>query len=284
MGENTLTARVDGNKIPANDHNELVQALQIDLVPRNNSRAPQDIIGQLGTSAVRWLRAYVKTYHIGDSANGLTISEAVAGEIHIKRGSSAEEIRLRNGALEFYIAGVKSFEITPTKMNTFFNGVKSLEITPTLVNMYINGTLKTKIDSNGFDGQYIKLLSTSYETMTNTKRFIKGNVLVQSDLDTNDTLSTLSLAVRNGFRYRVSLTARTYSYGGGGWNYRLSADAVELNDFGAFGNNVDTFFITKTSTWIYTATANATVVFRWYAPSSGGNHGVNGGQAYVEEI
>lgn len=113
MGTNTLTSRVDGEKIPASDHNELVQALLIDLVPRNNSRAPEDIIGQLGISTLRWLRAYVKEYFVGTSANNLRIYEGAPNELWLERNSNSDEqIRIIENAIEFYTSGVKRFSIT----------------------------------------------------------------------------------------------------------------------------------------------------------------------------
>ena len=118
MGTNTLTGRTDGEKIPANDHNELVQALLIDLVPRNNSRVPQDIIGQLGTSALRWLRTYTKELFVGDAANNLKIYEGAANELWLQRDSLSNEIiRIRNGLIEMYIAGSLMFTLDATGIN-----------------------------------------------------------------------------------------------------------------------------------------------------------------------
>jgi len=249
MGTNTLTARVDGNKIPANDHNELVQALLIDLVPRNNSRAPQDIIGALGTSALRWLRAYVSEYYVGNAANNLRIYEGAAGELWIENGLN-NRVKIRSGIIE----------------------------------IWINNVLKGSFDSNGLEGALIKAQSVSNDSIASDKRFISGSVLVQSDLDTNDTLSSLVLGVRNGYKYSINITMKnTAGADTAGWPVLLTANAVLLNNFGGFATGA-TGETSQTLTWIYTATTTANITFRWYVPSAGGAQGVNGGLAWIEEI
>ena len=112
MGDNALTVASSGQDIPSSHHNELVTAFLQNMVPRNASRTAEDLAGALGTSALRWLRAYVETYHIGTASANLTISEAVAGEIHIARDVADEKIILRNGALEFHVNNVKRFEVS----------------------------------------------------------------------------------------------------------------------------------------------------------------------------
>lgn len=110
MGLNTLTARVDSEIIPAADHNELVEALGIDFVPRNASRVPTDIIGQLGTSALRWLRVFSKEYFIGDAANNLKITESAAGVIKI--GNAANDfVLISNGKCEFYTNNIVRWRV-----------------------------------------------------------------------------------------------------------------------------------------------------------------------------
>lgn len=110
MGTGTLTTRSDNDLIPASDHNEILEALSIDLVPRNASNAAQDIIGSLGTSAYRWLYAYVQQYYIGNSANNLRIYEGASGEIWINNGQN-EIIKLKNGELSFEIDGTERFKV-----------------------------------------------------------------------------------------------------------------------------------------------------------------------------
>ena len=118
MGLNTLSAATDGQVIPAAHHNELVTALGGDFVPRNPSRVPEDIIGQLGTSALRWLRAYVQTYHIGTASSNLIIYEGAAGELWIQRNDiSKESLRIKDGLIEMYVAGVKKFDVTSSGIN-----------------------------------------------------------------------------------------------------------------------------------------------------------------------
>lgn len=110
MGTNTLTTRTDGETIPASDHNEILQALRQDLVPRNNSNAPEDIIGQLGTSALRWLRAYCQEYRVGDAANNLVISEPTPGTLKIERPDN-DYIEIADGEISFYMNNVKRFAV-----------------------------------------------------------------------------------------------------------------------------------------------------------------------------
>lgn len=123
MGINTLTTRVDGNTIPAADHNELVEALRINFVPRNNSNSPEDIIGQLGQSNLRWLRAFVQEYFVGDAANNLKIYEGAAGELWIERNSSSDEIiKLIDNGVEFWVNGVQVLRFGETELEAAPNG------------------------------------------------------------------------------------------------------------------------------------------------------------------
>ena len=103
MGTGALTVASAGQDIPASHHNELVEAFLQTLVPRNASRTAEDLAGSLGQSTLRWLRAYVETYHIGTASANLTISEAVAGEIHILRDVNDEKIIIKNGSVDFYV-------------------------------------------------------------------------------------------------------------------------------------------------------------------------------------
>ena len=102
MGTGTLTSRSDGETIPSADHNELVDALSVDVVPRNTSRVATDIIGQLGTSLFRWLRIYVKEIFVGTAANNLKIYEGTSGELWLENPSN-DSIRLLSGVTRFYI-------------------------------------------------------------------------------------------------------------------------------------------------------------------------------------
>jgi len=110
LGDNTLTTRSDGNTIPATDHNEVLQALSIDLVPRNNSNAAEDVAGALGTSLYRWLRAYIGEIYIGDAANNLKITEPGAGILRISIPNN-DYIELTQGAISIYTNGNKKFSV-----------------------------------------------------------------------------------------------------------------------------------------------------------------------------
>lgn len=107
MGTNVLPAASSGDVIPATDHNALVTALLEDLVPRNASRVPTDIAGQLGTSIYRWLRAYLKEAIIGTAGNNLKIYEGAAGELWFENDD--EIIKLTPSGVEILIAGVTKF-------------------------------------------------------------------------------------------------------------------------------------------------------------------------------
>lgn len=119
MGTNTLSVATDGQVIPAAHHNELVTAIGGDFVPRNASRVPQDIIGQLGTSALRWLRTYSNEYYIGAAAQNLKIYEGASGEIWIERNASNKElIKLKNGSIEVIVNNVLVGNFQQTTLTT----------------------------------------------------------------------------------------------------------------------------------------------------------------------
>lgn len=113
MGTNTLTTVSDGDLILAAHHNELLQALRQDLVPRNNSDVPEDIFGQLGTSALRWLRAYVQEYRIGDAANNLRIYEPSSGIIRLEQ-SANNYVEILGDELRVFANGTQQFRVTST--------------------------------------------------------------------------------------------------------------------------------------------------------------------------
>lgn len=115
MSTNTLSAASDGQVIPAAHHNEIVTALIQDLVPRNTSRIPEDISGQLGTSALRWLRLFSKEFFLGTSSQNLKFYEGAVGEIWIERNSPTKEtIKIKDGSIQFLIAGnlIATFDAT----------------------------------------------------------------------------------------------------------------------------------------------------------------------------
>lgn len=112
MGSNTLSLATPGQDIPADHHNELVQALLNEIVPRDASRVAVDLAANLGTSALRFLRAYAANFHIGTASNNLKIYEGAANEIWIERGGTSNEIiKLRNGTIEFWKSGASVFSL-----------------------------------------------------------------------------------------------------------------------------------------------------------------------------
>lgn len=127
MGDNALSTATPGQVIPSDHHNGLVQALLQNIVPRNASRVAEDLAGQLGTSAYRWLRAYIETYHIGTPSNNLLIYEGATGEIWIQRNDASNEtLRIKDGTIEAYIAGIKKFDVTSTGINWATQASKSI--------------------------------------------------------------------------------------------------------------------------------------------------------------
>lgn len=113
MGTGTLTSRSDGEIIPAADHNELVEAFTEELVPRNASRVATDLSGQLGTSAFRWIQAFVRDYFVGDAANNLKIYEGATGELWLERSSPSDEvIKIKSDEIELVVEGVSVLRFT----------------------------------------------------------------------------------------------------------------------------------------------------------------------------
>lgn len=112
MSDNTLSVAVDQDIIPAAHHNELVEAFLQALVPRNTSRAPADLAGNLGTSIYRWDFAYIARIIIGAAAQNLKIYSGATNEIWIERGGTSNEIiKLRSGSFEFWKSGASVFSV-----------------------------------------------------------------------------------------------------------------------------------------------------------------------------
>lgn len=64
MGTGNLTVRNDGDVIPVTDHNELVDAMEVDLIPRNSSGIPTANGGKMGTPTYPWIRATITTGYL----------------------------------------------------------------------------------------------------------------------------------------------------------------------------------------------------------------------------
>lgn len=85
-------------------------ALGLDFVPRNASRVPTDIVGSLGTSALRWLRTYSTEYFIGDAANNLKIYEPSSGIIRIENANN-DYMLITDGTVEMWTNNVRRFRV-----------------------------------------------------------------------------------------------------------------------------------------------------------------------------
>lgn len=96
MGTNTLSTRSPGEVIPSSDHNSLVQALEVDMVPRNGSGVATDIAGSIGTSTYRWDSAYVKKIFIGEVANLIDFEQS-GSTLILKLGGSTVATFTSNG-------------------------------------------------------------------------------------------------------------------------------------------------------------------------------------------
>lgn len=187
MGTGTLTSSADGDIIPASDHNQLVNALLEEIVPRDTTKAPVDEGGQLGTSLYRFLYAYVTNYFIGTAANNLKIYEGATGEIWLER-ANAEIIKMRDGQID--IIGPAGDTIA--QFNTITNkglvgtGIQESSVPRTKI---INKPFAIKGPNNGSRGglgaiagmdcsisvvagrKYIAAMNTESSSVTGTMRF-----------------------------------------------------------------------------------------------------------------
>lgn len=122
MGINVLPVAVDSDVIPAEHHNAIVSSLLDQVVPRDNNRTPGDLVGSLGTSVFRWLRAYCEEYRVGDAANNLKMYEGATGELWIERASASDEIiKLKEDALEIIISGASVFTFSAAQLTSVIN-------------------------------------------------------------------------------------------------------------------------------------------------------------------
>jgi hypothetical protein len=92
MGSGSLTTETDGDTASASDVNQYKSALLEDIVPRNSSGVATDQSGSLGTSALRWLNAYIAKWIIGTVASGLSIEEDSGKIAFFVGGSKVAEI------------------------------------------------------------------------------------------------------------------------------------------------------------------------------------------------
>lgn len=216
MGTNTLTGRTDGEVIPAADHNELVTALGGDFVPRNNSAVPEDIFGQLGTSALRWLRAYLKACHIGTAANNLIIDESVAGELWL-RNPTNESIRLRNGKIDCYVNNALVSRLDLATNEFFIAGTAAYAMTSSQHTFRIGGVSTVTFDSITM-GTPIKYID--YDSLKHNDKVITGEftAAMRGDYGATPFTATINNCV-SGKKLFIEI--------GGSWSNQIG-EAMEL--------------------------------------------------------
>lgn len=110
MGTGTLPVAVDDNIIPATHHNALVEAMLLDIVPRNASRVATSDAGQIGSSLYRFLRGFFGEVRIGTSAENLKVYSGAANEMWIEI-PNGDRIQLAQGDISIWTDGVKRFSI-----------------------------------------------------------------------------------------------------------------------------------------------------------------------------
>lgn len=87
MGTNTLNNRTDGEVVDQTFFNEIHEALNGDLVPRNTSGAPNDNVQACGTSTFRFSQVFGVLLKFGSVAGNLQIEEA-SGDIVFRRNGT----------------------------------------------------------------------------------------------------------------------------------------------------------------------------------------------------
>jgi hypothetical protein len=126
MSENTINTQIDGTIIQASHVNQYKTALVEDLVPRDLSGAPDDEAGGLGTDIFRWAKS--------------VISKMFTNKLSI----GAEGNESDNPSL------------TATLSNLLVDVIAAKNI-----QFRVGGSVKGRVDTDGFDGQYLKALSVS---------------------------------------------------------------------------------------------------------------------------
>lgn len=224
MGTGTLTSRSDGEKIPASDHNELVEALVGDYVPRNPSRAPQDIIGQLGTSVYRFLRAYIKEYFIGASANNLKIHEGATGEIWIENPNN-DRIKIKDGSIE----------------------------------LISNNVVRFRVNDSGIDWTVSSIPISALPVTTNYTGTKSGTIVSTGTVDS----TTINTTINRNYMMIVSYDSIRGAAGETSVvSFKVASGVVKSWDFDGGATDVDYDY--NTLTWVYKATSSGNKLFELF--------------------
>lgn len=223
MGTNSLSVASPGQDIPADHHNELVTAFLQEIVPRNASRVPTDLAGNLGTSALRFLRVFSANYHVGDAANNLKIYEGATGELWIERNSSSDElIKIKSDGVEILKGGVVVAKFEASTLTT----------------------PEKYIDHDSLKTNYQKLIS-DVQTYGST-----GNV---NDLIYSETMNNCIA----GKRIKWTDVHRIVTSGGGDIEFYINGNQIfEYNEVGSL-DTVKVFTYTIPSNGNYTFSVEA---------------------------
>lgn len=233
MGTGALTARTDGETIPASDHNELTGALSVDLVPRNSSRISEDIAGQLGTSTLRWLRAYVKEYRVGIVTDDLKIYSPIAGEVWVERNAT-EVIKIKENLIEFIVSGSTVFSLTPTGIDWAVQPALSI---PT-----------TRIAAKGF----------SEDITTGTTVYASGTDAVDTVLTTISGKRYLVV----GLMKEIGGLSSGLGFTGSTMNFRVNGSLVKnVGSYTPLNDGDPGIFPYTSFSYIYLATSNGAKTF-----------------------
>lgn len=202
MGTNTLTSRSGGDVIPSSDHNELVEALSLDLVPRSASRVPTDIAGQLGTSAYRWLRVFAQEYFIGDAANNLRVSEPSSGQIKIGNAND-DFLLITDGSVEFWT----------------------------------NNTIRFRLNDSGIDWSITNDKQIPREKLEN-KNYVQSSIFSATESGSWDTKEDFNFNFVQGRVYMVAILGAEVGFTGTGTGrVRLRVDGSSLETYPAISSH-----------------------------------------------
>lgn len=258
MGTNTLVQATDGDVIPASDVNQFVTAFIENIVPRNTSRVPSDLAGQVGTSTYRFIRGYIRDVFIGTASANLKIYEGATNEIWLERDNTSSDIlKVRNGSIEHWTSGTKRMTINDS--------------TIVLDNVSVTFAASTMTTPS----EYI-----SYDSMKNDKLGDFDQGRSDGSLSDDDELASVTINTRNGFKYKV-MVYLDFSITGGS----ATCD-IDLNVGGSFEKELQTAQGggQKTFLYVYTATSDGSKEFQVTIDDISGSATLNDECLIVEEI
>lgn len=192
MGSNTLTTATDGEVIPSTDHNQLVEALKENFLPRNTSTlAPTDLAGDLGSTSYRWRDTYTEELILGAIASGLNIKES-SGDIIFER-ANVEKFRIKSdGATGLAVDSVSTDKIIDSNVTS--DKIADLNvITSKIQNL---GVTSDKIANSGVISSKIADLNVTTAKIENqgvtTAKIKDANVTTPKIADANVTKAKLT--------------------------------------------------------------------------------------------